>query len=424
MKKYRKSIMLFFAVTMTVSGLEAGTGMKQSGYDTRSMGLAGATLANMNSVMALENNPSQLFYLGSQRVELNFNPAFVGITYKDSFKSKSVNDNNTNITVPMSNIGYAHRLNDKIVLGLTIYLNGGAGMKMEGLKLQQSPNNYVQDINSTFFNYKISVGGAYQLTNDLILGASIDYSIAQMSSEIVTKSSEMTVTREYLPNDSQTLGFNLGVTYQISNSMTAAYSFSSSNKFQFKGDLSVKIDPVLGSKSETKFENVETEFTMPERHAVGLSTKFSDNLTIMWEFRYQPYSKYFETSELKQNGNTIGRQNPRYDDLKYFAIGSEYKFYNWLFRAGFGHGNGICVAESVNPTNNIVLENDITVGAGYKWNQFDFNLSIQYSIPVSVKGANNSDWNYEMYKSSVPASYSYEIGSDLIAIGFSTVYNF
>lgn len=73
--------------------------------------------------MALENNPPQLFYLGSQRIELNFNPVFVGITYKDSFKNNDINDNNTSIVVPMSNIGYSQKLNDQLVLGMAIYLN-------------------------------------------------------------------------------------------------------------------------------------------------------------------------------------------------------------------------------------------------------------------------------------------------------------
>jgi len=424
MKKYRKSIMLLVVIVLICSGLKAGTGMKQSGYDTRSMSLAGATLANMNSVMALENNPSQLFYLGSQRVELNFNPVFVGITYKDSFKNNDVNNSNTSIFVPMSNIGYSHKLNNQLVLGMAIYLNGGAGMEMEGLKLGISPNTYVRDIKSTFFNYKISFGGAYQITNDLILGTSIDYSIAKMSSINIAKSDEGTLTQEFAPDGSQTFGINLGVTYMFSKSMTVAYSFSSSNKFQFKGDLTAKLVPIFGIKSETKYENVETEFTLPERHSIGLSTMVSEKLTVMWEFRYQPYSKYFETSELKYNGNSIGKQKPRYDDLKYFAIGSEYLLDSWFLRAGFGHGNGICGSESVSPTNNIILENDITVGAGYKWNHFDFNVAVQYSIPVSVKGANNSDWNESTYGSSVPATYAYEVGSDLIAVGFSTVYNF
>lgn len=72
----------------------------------------------------------------------------------------------------------------------------------------------------------------------------------------------------------------------VSNSMTVAYSFSSSNKFQFNGDLSVKIVPTFGLKTETKYENVETELILPERHSIGLSTMVSEKLTVMLEFRY------------------------------------------------------------------------------------------------------------------------------------------
>lgn len=75
-------------------------------------------------------------------------------------------------------------------------------MEMKGLKLGLSPYTYVRDINSTFFNYKISFGGAYKFTNDLILGASIDYSIAQMSSINIAKSDEGMKTQELIPDGS------------------------------------------------------------------------------------------------------------------------------------------------------------------------------------------------------------------------------
>jgi len=391
------------------------------------LSLAGATSANMNSVMALENNPSQLFFIKGNRVELNLTPAFIGVNYKDSFTGTTwKNDNDITALAPLTNLGIVYHFNDNLVLGLAGYLNGGAGLKMEDIKLGFTPNDVSEDIDFSFVNFKISAGGAYHINNNLTAGLSLDWSAAKLSNKtqiIATANSVKVVSVDYQPELTQTFGFNLGLTYQMDN-LTFAYSFSSLNKFEFNGPLA--LTNLQLNISNKKYDNTETTFTMPERHILGASFSYNEKLTFLGEFRYQPYRKYFESSDLKNNGTAVlPKQKPRYDDLKYVGIGAEYHLETIDLRCGYGHGNGICGPESVSPTNMFVNTDDITIGAAMKWDQYDFNIGVLYSIPANVKGANNSDWNETNFQGMpVPSAYSYEIKGNLLVIGFATVYNF
>ena len=420
--------MTIFTVLMYSAATFAGTGAKPTAFDTRSLSLAGATSANMNSIMALENNPSQLFFIGKDRVEFNMTPAIIGINYTDSFQGTNWNnDNSITAYAPLTNLGYVYHYNDKLVLGIVGYVNGGVGMKMEDIKLGIAPNDGSEDIDFSMVNFKVSFGGAYQLNDNLTLGVSLDWSAAKLKNKIdvtgITNKVKM-ISVDYQPDLAQTAGFNFGLTYKIRN-INLAYCYSSSNSFDFNGELILTNlngpAPVTGKK----YDNTETSFTMPERHTIAASYAFNEAISLMGEFRYQPYKKYFMTQDLKSNGAAVlPQQKPRYDDLKFFGVGIEYQEEGFVLRGGYGHGNGICGPESVSPTNIFVNTDDLTFGAGTKWNQYEFNLGLLYSIPKSVKAAPDADWSTAIFNQPAPSAYSYEIKGDLLVIGFTTIYNF
>lgn len=165
-------LMLCGSVLLALAGLaQAGNGLNDVGYGSESAGMAGADLALARDTTALNTNPAGLTQIEGQVLDVLLEPYhFLSLGHRDAVGNDTHPDNNHGLGIGG---GYARRINERLVVGVGSFFQGGAGFQYKHLKVPAAFGGGRDEFSSIFGSLKIAPGLAWAVSDQLSLGAAM-----------------------------------------------------------------------------------------------------------------------------------------------------------------------------------------------------------------------------------------------------------
>ncbi|TGK08849.1 transporter [Leptospira fletcheri] len=396
-------------------------GIFQPSHNARYGGMGGTNLAIGGSPMDIGTNPANLGLSSKKELEFGVSLPYIRSTYKDQFLDSDPslayeNSQKYNVLAPLPYLALRVPLSERLTYGVGIYIPGGGNGNVNQL-FRATPNGQSfqnwsglnisgpigdskrikESYSSTFYVAKNTHALSYKIGN-LLIGAGLEVIYAHQVAE--QKYYDPTGTFQlqgqgfyYRSQNAFSAGGIFGLTYRISDSFKAAYSYQTSARLPLDGDMQVGANPGR--------TGVSASFFLPERHGLGFSYG-KENFRVGVDFLYYNYSSYDTTYKqvlasswyptVFGNTNTVP-QNIDYHDSWAAGIGGEYESDSWIYRAGARHNAGVLRSDGTNALQAGIMVQDLaSLGLGYKSGKWKFDMTFLYYFPLQTKGKPSSDW--------------------------------
>ncbi|MBM9502086.1 outer membrane protein transport protein [Leptospira sp. 201903071] len=400
-------------------------GILQTSFGARQAGMGGAFQAVGGSIMDLESNPSHLSRFQKSKSEFGSAFHFAQIEYSDSFMDLRPDYAYSNQITQypkaiLPYLGYVSKVTDRLGIGVALYSQGGGGgtfSKITRLAPEKKTLNETlgleipviggerkiqEDMVFKFMVTKATIGFGYKFDR-FAIGAGVDlvYSFMQMKKVYrdETRSLELPGSIRYSSDPSYTYGGKLGISYELTERIRIAYSYTLRNVLHLDGRMNVEsLDP--GKSFDAR---VSRFMSWPDRHIFGIS--YRNNAWILdFDVKFVPWSEHFKTSKfvlehswietpLGTETNTM-QMNFRWRDQYSFALGAEYIWSRILrIRTGYSYGKSPVTDRGLSPMLGSTNEHHIAGGIGYYWKDCAFQLAMEYGFPKRMNGSLSSDWS-------------------------------
>ena len=227
---------------------------------------------------------------------------------------------------PGGSIFYAHPLNDRWAVGVSVVALTGAVLDYDD---DWAGRYQVQDVSILVIGAVPSV--SYRVTDKLSVGASVPIMYSELDMDIAVPNPNSPVQG---PDGKVNLDGN---DTQVAGSVSFLYEFSERtrlggralSKFDFEYDGNISAD-LLGQVG------VETNLTMAALARVGLSHDLNEQWSLHATWGWDNWS---EMQDIFISTNTGGTSLPRnWEDTYHYAVGADYRLdRHWTLRAGVAY---------------------------------------------------------------------------------------
>ncbi len=362
----------------------ATNGYYMIGTGAKSLGMAGAVVANPQDASTILQNPAGIAWLSNTTFDIG-GAAFIPIRHFNGVKSDSnmyvvpsagfaVNPLGCNCDTP------------HFVYGVGMY--GVSGMGVDWASETLAGGGMIQKAYSNMQMMEMTAGGAYRNGN-LSIGFAPVFVYQALSLEYdwnipdIGQTDSKSPYYQQLPPagtykdsldtaNSYGVGFDLGVVYKINDMLQIGLVYKSKRYMQ---KLEWNTTPgfmVAGNK-------VKMRLDMPRQIALGINFRPIKPLRLEADIRWINYHDVM--NEVKAEGMMIPTWNFHWNNQWVFSLGAEYDVNKYLtLRTGFNYGQSPIDAKDLG--NNIVapaiVEKHATIGASYKFNK-NVELSVAYA---------------------------------------------
>ncbi|MBI3394275.1 MAG: outer membrane protein transport protein [Spirochaetia bacterium] len=422
------------AVLLSPAVTQANNGMLMTAYGAESAGMGGATLAVGGSVMDLQSNPANLARL--KKGIFQAGSAFIvpSLNYKDSYLSPDPSSNYVNnvdsekAVFPLPYVGYVAPLDEHSGWGIAFYAQGGVGAEFNGI-LRNTPGNSTLDQNfqalagnpslsipglgsthmmreNTYSNFafaKLTPGYARKF-GPLAVGVGLDVGAGSLDwrwtfSDPFGMHTLPGAGYRYESRMALSLSGKMGVTYDVTENLTAAYSYTSMAKLPLDGKMSVN----EGDPRYFRRAGVSASLSLPEQHFGGLAYK-TGPFTLAAQIGYIKWSNVLRNQNFVLDAPWVATPfagvntnvmsfHTDWRDQPVYSAGLEYRTGSWALRTGYNYGPSASGGSGLNPIFPAVSSQHAYLGAGYKADSGTmFDFALEYAFPSKVDGATSSDW--------------------------------
>ena len=215
-------------------------------------------------------------------------------------------------------------------------------------------------------------------------------------------------------------GYNLGILHKLSDKTSLGFSYRSEIILEARGE-DADFDNVPAAFASTFADgDVDGDLPLPAELTLGIAYKYSDKLTLAFDFNRTYWDVFDELTFEFDNG--ITSVNPRfYEDSSIFRFGAQYRYNDkWTLRGGIYFDETPIPEGSFEP---ITPRNDsigYTAGATYTYSK---NLQMDFSILIlTFDDEENSYDYYEEGGLTIPFSGVYDSAANSIGFGLSYRY--
>lgn len=346
----------------------ATNGMLMEGYGPIATGMGGASMAYDNGTAALMNNPATLGLMADgSRLDLAVGHLAPSVTFDmgpgGSYKSKAD-------SFFMPAFGWVKK-DGPMAYGVGVFAQGGMGVQFNDTPLG--------DLYSQVSVGRIIVPFAYNVDEQLSVGATIDYVWANMDLQYGTNfkfQDESNYTGEAKGSG---IAAKLGVLYKVNEQLKVGAAYHTKGNI---GDLT-GAGTVMDGMADADF--TFKGFDMPAILAVGLSFQANDSLMLAADFKQIKWSDTMTTPVLEMDVEGMGVMDSGddfqqdWDDQTVISLGAAYKFNDQLTgRIGANIASNPIPDDYLNFLFPATVENHYTLGVGYtidKAQSIDFSLS-------------------------------------------------
>ncbi len=384
-----KKIILILFIILTNNLLSSGFAVPEQSARAVSMG---------NAYTSVADDPSAIFYNPAginQMTGLNFDIGLTTLMPSNTFKSDTTNKttetNFKTFYMPQFNITY--KINPKMSAGFGFSAPYGLGIEWpdawEGSDMLEMMN--LQTIN-------LSPAFAYEIIPGLSIGVTYDLGLAVVELRERTMLGEESLVANMASSEYAIgHGFKAGIHYQ-KDKLRTGLVFKFGQKYEIKGNADFDVSTDVFSGKKPNDQKMETELTMPNFLAWGISYEFiKDVLLLSFDVNYTMWSSYdelkltfeegipnSETGEIDKSVTT----EKNWEDVLAFRMGLEYKINNFKTRLGYGYDIEPIPNKTVDPSlpgNNRHIFNG---GIGYGFSFINLDLAYTYLIFEERKTTN------------------------------------
>ncbi|WP_166647081.1 OmpP1/FadL family transporter [Prosthecobacter fusiformis] len=392
----------FFAPEVQASGID------RNGIGARSMGMAGATLADdLDAVTSAAQNPAALGFLEKSDVSLGIAGAWASGRY-DNAQNEGGKLTDTWGLLP--EIVYRQPLADRLAMSMSLitdstrladwYFRDPAGGATGTTSYGQ------QHHRSSIINMRAALGLGWRLTDQLALGASVG--LVYNRNELTTPYTFQTQPalkgfKTLLDLETEGFGANgdLALHWKPTKDFAMAFSYRTATQFNTegtaRGDVTRQLVDagLVGVPGEFKYD-AKVATHLPQKAAVGMTWQALKKLRVGGQAEWVDWSNAYDVLEVRlANGSnpavnaTTGSKSLDDDiDLNWkdsfvFRLGFEYELTESLsLRMGYAYGSNPVSTDTLLPTTAAISEHTLALGLGYTRGRYQIDLAYQYDLPA------------------------------------------
>ncbi|OCH36452.1 OmpP1/FadL family transporter [Aliivibrio fischeri] len=387
------SLTLFGSALLAVfQANAAGTLVQEMSKMTVSTAGAGSAVLAENASVAY-SNPAGMSYIDGDALSVNAAVMDLGIYYHDDIEPSKSSDNAGGIQ-PYGSLYYVHQLNDDVHLGMSVSAQGGSALDY-GTSYAGALNLNALKLSVIQFNPSVS----YQINSKVSIGAGLQIDYASFEETLLYGQGS-------LETDSWTLGYNLGLMYQLdeNNRLGLAYrsrmnhdltgSFSSNAmtvSVPIPGPIPGSVDKNIPAMSGQAGLNVLN----PRQIEVSGLHQLTNPLSLVWSLGFEQWSDNDSTMISINNGNRISQIERNFDDVWSAALGARYQLTSRLrLESGIGYATSpLEHPEYQGADLPVDAQHRYSMGATYQWDK-DISLTTYYSyVDYGEPEINNNGMN-------------------------------
>ncbi|WP_419834146.1 OmpP1/FadL family transporter [Endozoicomonas atrinae] len=176
---------------------------------------------------------------------------------------------------------------------------------------------------------------SYKFTDDFSVGFGLIGS--HVKGELTSK--PLGLADATIEGDDNTLAWNIGALWNVSDSTTLGLAYHSKLDFTLDGDFTIANSPVSDPDSPLANgkENVNLSITMPEKLLVSATHKVDEQWTVMADVTWTRWSRFEEFNVMNSEDSSSEYYVPmNWTDTWALSLGTSYQLDDqWLLRAGY-----------------------------------------------------------------------------------------
>ncbi len=363
------------------SWLLVGNGLNLNGIGSKAIAMGGAFVGLADDGSAVFWNPAGLTQLQQTTIyffETNLIPSG---SYK--FDLAKVDAKTMGAVYPSASLAYLKPVNDRMVLGLAVYVPAGTGAKWNGEDLKNLTGNVAYTWQSFMAIATVAPVMAYRLNDKLSVGVTLNFNYGLLNLK----------RPGYGQYEEKSSGFALGATFGLlfkpSEKLSLGFSLRTPSSVSFSGTSKMANAAKLGLNTEV---NNERKTTWPLWTCLGVAFKPTECLTITFDAQYTNWKKidtisityddvYWEAMRQHPQLKSAFENNfvLNWKDRIQWRFGAQYQLKDSLFlRAGYYYDPSPSPADTLNILLPEITYNVGTLGLGYKKNRISVDFCLEY----------------------------------------------
>ncbi len=406
----------FFAVALlTFPATIFANGIDRNGVGARSMGVAGASLADFEDAMtSASQNPAALGFIKQADLYATVAGAWAKGTYmdKEGFRGSLEEDFHA-----LPELAFRTPVGENFAISLSVvpdssreadwYIRdpvGGAG----------GDTSYGwQHYQSLILNVRSALGVGWRISDSFSIGANVGvvYTENELASPYVFQSHPVLAgmkTMLDLETDGYGVNGDLAMAWKASDKLSIALSYRTPTKFDTsgtaEGDIGNQLED-LGLNVPSSFNyDADIETALPQKAALGGSYQIAERLRVMGQLEWVNWSRAFDDLKvLLTNGSNdsinglLGTDELKdtialdWKDRFVYRVGAEYDVTSaFSLRAGYTYGKSPIPGSTLLPQTAGISEHTVAAGIGYKNGPFHLDLAYQRDLKASQQAGSDS----------------------------------
>ena len=410
-------VISIIAVLILSIGIVYPNGLSLNSVGPKAFGMGGAFVGLANDYTAIYWNPAGLTQIQKNFVGVFATDVIPMGTYKYSVPAYGINidtKEKTNHYISPNLMGLYHfGFSENLTFGLGIYVPAGIGSEWEGNDLKKLNGGHVVEWMSKVAVFNISPTAAYKFSDNVSVGLAVNifygtFDLKKPGGSIY----------QYSEN-SKGLGYGvtLGAMYKLNEMFSFGASFRTKTTVKMSGSADNPLMTLAGHAGSSDFDR---DIAWPMWISGGVAYHPMNNLVVTLDAQYSAWASSEDvfTTVFKDAywvaATSVGGANLmtlNWKDAIQIRVGADYGVNDNLdVRAGFY----VDPAPAPDETYSILFPSlsytGITLGAGYKVNDFVFDLGVEYLI--------GKDRDIAAATHAMPGTYGMNVASFSLGVGY------
>jgi long-chain fatty acid transport protein len=354
-------------ILLAAAGDSSASGFGIFTQSASSLGQGAAVVASTESPSTIFFNPALMNRLEGTQLEIGTTLLFPSRTFSSDATGQTVKAED-GVYYP-STFYLSHRFNNRISAGLGVFSPFGLGTDWgnawEGRYIATQSEMTTFDINPAV---------SLQITPSIALAAGLDFMF--LDTNLTGKINVGTDIEQKFKGDGTGLGFNLGLSFDVTEDVSLGLSYRSRVTVTVKGEgtFSQQIAGLLENSAG------RTDMDLPHQVFAGVSYRGFSPLILETGLRWEGWSSFKEMKVRFDNGLTV-TQTRNWKDTFAFNVGARYRLNDLVtLRAGYLFGQNPVPDSTFDPT---IPDSDVhlfCLGTGLNFGRFTVDLAYGYQL--------------------------------------------
>ena len=379
------------ALLLALRGAALADGVVRDSVGPIAGGRGGANIAFSDNGAVLLSNPSGMANLvGKGLFEGGIDVLVTSLDYSDPLTGDV--DNSEGFGLPM--LSLMSKFGDgRLAAGIGFFAPAGFGSDwdMNG----QFPLAGEQTYKSLGGLFKILPGVAWQLTDDLSVGATLGVAVshAELEGPFTLQSGPAAGVPTFL--DLQATGatptWSVGMQYRLTDTTLLGAVYTSEDRFRLEGSAEATAFGLTPAPLTSRFD-VGADLVWPQSVGVGVQQILSERSRIGLDVIWYDWSHAFDRLDLEFTDPTnpafllLGPQITdslplRWNDSISVRVGLEHALTPLdVVRTGYVFNSDTAPNSTLTPYIPAILDHTVSAGYSHRWNEWSFNAAYQFAF--------------------------------------------